>query len=151
MRVYLACTIRGDRSRLATARAIASALEAAGHEVMTARFLDDRAEDEDGKLTAAEVFERDIRWLDACDLLVAEASGSSFGVGFEVGYMAGRAGPAPAAAGPPRVVLLYDDAARDRISRMISGNTHPACVTIAYRDAGDAVRQLEAALSRAAH
>lgn len=143
MRVYLACTIRGDRSRLAVARAIAAGLEAAGHEVITARFLDDRAEHEDGKLTAAQVFERDIRWLDGCDLLVAEASGSSFGVGFEVGYLTGRAtGPGV------RVILLYDKAARNRISRMISGNTHPACVTIAYRDAGDAVRQLEAVLPR---
>ncbi len=141
MRVYLACTIRGDRSRLAVARALGTAIEAAGHELMTGRFLDDKAEDEDGRLSAAEVFERDIRWLDACDLLVAEASGSSYGVGFEVGYVLGRADRTG-----KRVILLYDEARRDQVSRMISGNTHPSCRTIAYRDAEDARRRLTAAL-----
>lgn len=138
VRVYLACTIRGDRSRLAVARALGAAIEAAGHELMTGRFLDDAAEDDDGRLTAEEVFQRDIAWLDACDLLVAEASGSSYGVGFEVGYVLGRADETG-----KRVVLLYDAARRDAVSRMISGNDHPRCVRIAYADADDARRRLE--------
>lgn len=141
MRIYLACTIRGDRSRLAVARALGSAIEEAGHELLTGRFLEDGVEDEDGRLSAAEVFERDIRWLDACDVLVAEASGSSYGVGFEVGYVLSRADRTG-----KRVILLYDHALRDRVSRMISGNAHALCVTIAYRDTEDARRQLQDAL-----
>jgi len=141
VRIYLACTIRGDRSRLAVARALGSAIEEAGHELLTGRFLEDGVEDEDGRLSAAEVFERDIRWLDACDVLVAEASGSSYGVGFEVGYVLSRADRTG-----KRVILLYDHALRDRVSRMISGNAHPLCVTIAYRDTEDARRQLQDAL-----
>jgi len=133
MRIYLACTIRGDRSRLDVARALAVALRAAGHELLTERFLEDGAEDEDGRLSAAEVFERDIAWLDQCDVLVAEASGSSYGVGFEVGYVL-----ACAAEMGKSVIVLYDRAARDRVSRMISGNTHPRCTTIAYADADEA-------------
>jgi nucleoside 2-deoxyribosyltransferase len=141
VRIYLACTIRGDRSRLAVARALGASIEAAGHELLTGRFLDDRAEDDDGRLSAAEVFERDLSWLDACDVLVAEASGSSYGVGFEVGYVLGRADRTG-----QRVVLLYDIARRDQVSRMISGNVHPRCTTVAYRDAEDATRRLEALL-----
>ncbi len=141
MRVYLACTIRGDRSRLAVARALGATIEAAGHELLTGRFLDDRAEDEDGQLTPAQVFERDIDWLDTCDLLVAEASGSSYGVGFEVGYVLARADRTGR-----RAIVLFDDRARDRVSRLVSGNTHPACVTICYRDAGDACARLRDAL-----
>ena len=57
----------------------------------------------------AEVFRRDLEWLTACDVLVAEASGSSYGVGFEVGYVLGRA-----QASGQRVVLLYDTARRDK-------------------------------------
>ena len=142
VRVYLACTIRGDRSRLAIARALGAAIESAGHELLTGRFLDDKAEDEDGRLTATEVFERDLRWLDACDVLVAESSGSSYGVGFEVGYVLGRADRSG-----KRVLLLYDVARQNQISRMISGNVHPHCVTIAYRDAEDATTRLGAALA----
>jgi len=142
VRVYLACTIRGDRSRLAVARALGSAIEEAGHELMTGRFLDDRAEDEDGRLTPAQVFERDIEWLDACDLLVAEASGSSYGVGFEVGYVVGRAERTGR-----RAIVLYDERVGDRISRLVSGNTHPHCVTLPYRDADHARVQLLRALA----
>ena len=50
-------------------------------------------------------------------MLVAEASGSSYGVGFEVGYVLGRA-----QASGQRVVLLYDTARRDKVSRLITGN-----------------------------
>ncbi|HSG01467.1 MAG TPA: nucleoside 2-deoxyribosyltransferase [Vicinamibacterales bacterium] len=142
MRVYLACTIRGDRSRLAVARALGSAIEAAGHELMTGRFLDDRAEDEDGRLSPNQVFERDLHWLDTCDVIVAEASGSSYGVGFEVGYVLGRADRTG-----KRAIVLYDEHVGDRVSRLISGNTHPACVTIRYRDADDARARLAEALA----
>jgi nucleoside 2-deoxyribosyltransferase len=145
VRVYLACTIRGDRSRLAVARALGEAIEAAGHELMTGRFLEDGAEDEDGRLSPAEVFERDIRWLDACDVLVAEASGSSYGVGFEVGYVVGRADRTG-----KRTIVLYDERVGDRVSRMISGNTHPHSVTIAYRDAADARARLAETMARMA-
>jgi nucleoside 2-deoxyribosyltransferase len=143
MRVYLACTIRGDRSRLAVVRTLGSALEDAGHELLTGQFLNDGAEDQDGRLTAADVFQRDIDWLDTCDLLVAEASGSSYGVGFEVGYVIGRAEQT----GTP-TILLHDAALEERVSRMITGNVHPQCIRIAYRDADDARRRLEAALAR---
>jgi 2'-deoxynucleoside 5'-phosphate N-hydrolase len=144
MRVYLACTIRGDRSRLAVARALGAAIEAAGHELLTGRFLEDGAEDDDGRLTPAEVFARDIEWLDACDLLVAEASGSSYGVGFEVGYVLGRAEHTG-----KRVILLYDAAREDQASRMISGAVHPACVTVRYADADDATGRLAEVLEPA--
>jgi hypothetical protein len=146
MKVYLACTIRGDRSRLAVARALGEAIEAAGHELMTARFLDDQAEDEDGRLTAAEVFRRDLDWLDTCALIVAEASGSSYGVGFEVGYVLGRAEQTGT-----RAIILYDAAVTDRVSRLISGNVHPQATTLAYQDADDARRLLTQALDPTAH
>jgi hypothetical protein len=146
MKVYLACTIRGDRSRLAVARALGEAIEAAGHELMTARFLDDQAEDEDGRLTAAEVFQRDLDWLDTCAVIVAEASGSSYGVGFEVGYVLGRAEQTG-----KRAIILYDAAVTDRVSRLISGNVHPQATTLAYQDADDARRLLTQALDPTAH
>jgi nucleoside 2-deoxyribosyltransferase len=146
VRIYLACTIRGDRSRLDVARALGRTIEATGHDLLTGRFLDDGAETEDGRLTAAEVFERDLEWLDGCDLLVAEASGSSYGVGFEVGYLIGRAERTGTCA-----IVLYDAALQDKVSRLVSGNTHPTCVTIAYDDADDASRRLGEALARLGH
>jgi nucleoside 2-deoxyribosyltransferase len=127
MMVYLACTVRGDRGGVGAARRIAARLEAAGHRILTSHLLDDDVDQAESSLSSEAVFERDLRWLDACDLLVAEASGSSYGVGFEVGYILGRA-----ATTGQRVLLLYDAARGSSVSRMISGNRHPACSVLAY-------------------
>lgn len=129
MRIYLACTVRGDRAALPAVREIVSRLQAHGHEVLTAHLLRDDVEQVESALTEAQVYDRDVRWLDECDVVVADASGSSFGVGFEVGYVLGRA-----AASGQRVFLLYDTRRRDSISRLIPGNTDARCVTFAYAD-----------------
>ena len=76
-----------------------------GHVVLTAHLLEDNVETAESSLTEREVFERDMRWLNDADLLIAEASGSSYGVGFEVGYVLGRSDVTD-----QRVLLLYDQA-----------------------------------------
>jgi nucleoside 2-deoxyribosyltransferase len=106
-----------------------SRLERHGHEVLTAHLLGDDVEQVEAKLTEAEVYERDIGWLQACDAIVAEASGSSYGVGFEVGYVLARC-----AETGQRVFLLYDARRRNAISRLIAGNTDPNCLAFAYSD-----------------
>jgi len=128
MRIYLACSVRGSRAGLAAARLVAERLAALGHEVLTAHLLADDVEGAEAELTEREVFERDMRWLDTCDALVAEASGSTFGVGYEVGYLVGRA---PSTG--QRVWLLFDASRRDSISRLVSGNSSPHCATVPYR------------------
>ncbi len=128
MKVYLACTVRGDRGGVEAGRAIAARLQELGHQVLTTHLLADDANEAEGALTEDAVFRRDVEWLAACDLLVAEASGSSYGVGFEVGYILGRA-----AQTGQRVVLVYDHARRHAISRLITGNCDDACTSFGYR------------------
>lgn len=135
MKVYLACTVRGDRGAVAVARALADALECMGHTILTRHLLDENVERAEAQLTERAVFERDMRWLDDADILVAEASGSSYGVGFEVGYVLGRFDVTG-----QRVLLLYDAARRPLVSRLIAGNVHPGCTTYPYRDADDLLR-----------
>jgi nucleoside 2-deoxyribosyltransferase len=125
--VYLACTVRGDRGGVAAGRAICERLQQLGHEVLTTHLLADDVNDAESTLTEADVYRRDLEWLSACDLLVAEASGSSYGVGFEVGYVLGRA-----AATGQRAVLLYDRNRHHAISRLITGNCDRACTTFGY-------------------
>jgi nucleoside 2-deoxyribosyltransferase len=116
-------------------RWLADSLERDGHVVLTRHLLDDGVEAAEGALSEREVFERDLRWLTAADVVIAEASGSSYGVGFEVGYVLGRSERCST-----RVLVLYDAARRDGVSRLITGNSHPDCVTYAYQDADDLVR-----------
>ena len=127
MTIYLACTVRGDRGGVAAGHAICERLQHHGHDVLTTHLLADNVETAESRITERDVYRRDLDWLTACDVLVAEASGSSYGVGFEVGYVLGRA-----AGSGQRVVLLYDAARRDLISRLITGNDDPACTTFAY-------------------
>jgi nucleoside 2-deoxyribosyltransferase len=133
MRIYLACTVRGDRHGLEAARAICARLTGGGHEVLTTHLLADEADQAEAALTEDQVYRRDLEWLAACDLLVAEASGSTYGVGFEVGYVLGRAHETG-----QRVVLLYDATRRHAVSRLITGNTDPACATFGYTSADEA-------------
>ena len=132
MRIYLACTVRGDRGGVIAGRLINERLQLHGHQVLTTHLLDDDVERAESALSERDIFERDVRWLNDCEVLVAEASGSSFGVGFEVGYVLGLSRETG-----KRVVLLYDAARASSISRLIAGNRHAACTTRAYETLDD--------------
>ena len=132
MKIYFGFTVAGDRSSVQAARAIVTALEAQGHHVLTRHLVTDGARDSDRQLGAREVYERDLRWLEECDCFIAEVSGSSFGLGYETGYVLG--------ATTKRAVLFYRREAAPRISLMITGNTHQRCTLVPY----DTVEELEA-------
>jgi hypothetical protein len=67
-----------------------------------------------------------MRWLAACDCLMAEVSGSSFGLGFETGYVLG--------ATDKGVVLFYRREMESKISLLITGNNHPRCTLVPYSE-----------------
>ena len=137
MKIYLACTVRGDRCAISGLRTLAAALEGEGHTILTKHLLDANVEGAESTLSERAVYDRDVAWLESCDVLVAEASGSSFGVGFEVGYVLGRSDRTN-----QRVILLYEADRRDAISRLIVGNAHPRCRTVGYTDAADLITRV---------
>ena len=124
--------MRGDRGAVGAIRLLADLLEQLGHTVLTRRLLLDDVDAQEGQLSEREVFERDLRWLEAADVLIAEASGSSYGVGFEVGYVVGRA----AQDRSTRAAALRRRPAAVRV-QADRRHTHPACTTYPYRDAED--------------
>lgn len=129
MKIYFGFTVAGDRSSLEPARAIVRTLESQGHEVLTRHLVDDDAREADRRLGARAVYARDMKWLNESDCFVAEVSGSSFGLGYEAGYVLG--------ATMKDVVLFYRREAEPRISFMIAGNSHPRCKLVAYGDVSD--------------
>jgi 2'-deoxynucleoside 5'-phosphate N-hydrolase len=80
----------------------------------------------DRSVSPQEVYRRDLNWLQQCDLFVAEVSGSSFGLGFETGYVLG--------ATTKKVFLFYRRDVEKRISLLITGITHPNCKLVPYSD-----------------
>jgi 2'-deoxynucleoside 5'-phosphate N-hydrolase len=141
MNIYLACTVRGDRDAIHALRRLADDLEAAGHVVLTRHLLEDEVDVAEAKLSERQVYERDIEWLNAAEVLIADASGSSFGVGFEVGWVLANSGRTS-----QRVLLLYRADRRDRISRLIVGNAHPNCTVLPYSDATELVERVRGAI-----
>ena len=143
MTIYLACTVRGDRGGVLAGRAICERLLAHGHEVLTTHLLADDVNEAEATLTEEDVYRRDLLWLSRCDVLVAEASGSSYGVGFEVGFVLGRS-----SVSGQRVVLVYDTARRDKVSRLITGNCDANCTTFGYSSLDELIAFVEQRFAR---
>ena len=129
MKIYFGFTVAGDRSSLHAARKIVELLTEMGHQVLTSHLLRDDAWESDRRITPQEVYLRDMRWLGQCDLFMAEVSGSSFGLGFETGYLLG--------ATEKKVVLFYRRDAESKISLLITGITHPNCTLVPYSQVDD--------------
>jgi hypothetical protein len=126
MKVYFGFTVAGNRSSLEAARKIVELLVQMGHEVLTRHLVEDNAWEVDRLITPKEVYLRDTKWLEQCDLFMAEVSGSSFGLGFETGYLLG--------ATTKKVVLFYRRDVETKISLLIMGITHPNCRLAPYSD-----------------
>jgi nucleoside 2-deoxyribosyltransferase len=124
MKIYFGFTVAGDRSAIDTARKVVQLLEQLGHEVLTRHLVDDNAWESDRSISARDVYRRDMAWLEQCELFIAEVSGSSFGLGFETGFLLGATNK--------RVVLLYRREVEQRISLLISGNAHENCTLVPY-------------------
>ncbi len=124
MKIYFGFTVAGDRSGLDTARRVVRLLEELGHEVLTRHLVDDNAWEADRRISAQDVYRRDMAWLEQCELFIAEVSGSSFGLGFETGYLLGATNK--------RVILLYRRELEGKVSLLISGNSHANCTLMPY-------------------
>lgn len=129
MKVYFGFTVAGDRSSLEIARKIVELLERGGHEVLTRHLVSEDAWESDRLLSPQDVYLRDMNWLRQCDLFLAEASGSSFGIGFEAGYVLG--------ATTKKVMLFYRRDPEKKISLLITGNKHPNCAVVPYSSFGE--------------
>ena len=124
MNIYFGFPVVGDRSSFATASVIVELLESMGHVVLTRHLVQEDAWEADRLIAPQQVYQRDMTWLAACDCLMAEVSGSSFGLGFETGYLLG--------ATEKDVVLFYRREVESKISLLITGNTHPRCTLVPY-------------------
>jgi len=82
----------------------------------------------DAVVAPREVYERDVTWILAARAIVAEVSVPSHGVGYEIGFALN--------AGKP-VLCLFQEGRK--ISKMISGNSHPQLQVMANRDSSHAI------------
>ncbi len=122
MKIYFACSITGGRQDEDVYRQIVEILQVGGHDVPTAVLAQPRTDIDEISMDPEEVYRRDTHWIQSCDVLIAEVTTPSHGVGYEIGYALNLEKP---------VLCLHKQDAE--ISKMISGNPHPKLHIKAYR------------------
>ncbi len=140
VKVYLAAPMLGDRSNLAHTRAVLEFLESRGYSVTTRDWIAEEVLDVERGARPAEIFERDIRALEGSDVLVADVSYPSLGVGFEIAYALIKGKP----------VIAY--CRRDRLektSALIRGISWEGFELLVYSELRDLLTALEEELKRA--
>jgi len=124
--IYFAGSIRGGRDDADIYLELVDELAKYG-EVLTEHVATVGEED----MSDGEIFARDLAWLSACDVVVAEVTTTSLGVGYEIGIAQGLGIP---------VICLYRPGEGRRLSAMLSGN--PGIKVIEYATVADVATTL---------
>lgn len=123
-KIYFAGSIRGGRDDVETYMGIIEELQKFG-EVLTEHVGDAglKVLGEDGK-TDTFIYDRDVDWLTQAELLVAEVTTPSLGVGYEIGK---------AEAMGKMILCLYRPSPGKQLSAMIAGNRYVQIATYQSR------------------
>ena len=132
MKIYFSCSLTGGRADEKIYGVIVDDLLAQGHEVLTAHLARPEVMAEEQRISPREVYERDIQWLKEADVLIAEVSTPSHGVGYEIAFVLLQGKPA---------LCCYRAGAR--VSKMITGNNLSNLTVRAYGDEGEALKVVQ--------
>jgi len=109
MIVYCAGAIKGDSSYRERYQEMVNIVKNEGHSALSELNPEFHSA---FPLNENQIFQRDIKWIENSNLMIAEISGPSLGVGFEISYaLYEREIP---------VLALYDSSV-DQVSAMIAG------------------------------
>jgi 2'-deoxynucleoside 5'-phosphate N-hydrolase len=123
MNIYFACSITGGREFETVYQSIVAGLEADGHVIPTSHLASSEVVGLEKVISPQDVYQRDIRWIEQADVVIAEVSTPSHGVGYEVAYALNIGKP---------VLCLYQ---RGRaVSKMLTGNTHAKITVKTYEN-----------------
>ena len=136
MKIYFACSITGGREFESIYQVITRALAEDNHQVPTAHLAESGVASVEAVIDPVEVYTRDTIWIQESDVLIAEVSVPSHGVGYEIGYALGLGKP---------VLALYQEGRK--VSKMISGNPDPNLWVRSYAGPENAVEIIRTFLS----
>lgn len=114
MKIYFAGSIRGGRGDADMYMSMLDHLRTYGT-VLTEHVADVNLTDAGESLTEEQIFSRDVAWIHEADVIVAEVSTPSLGVGYEIG-IAETLGK--------KILCLYRPQEGKSLSAMIRGNTN---------------------------
>jgi nucleoside 2-deoxyribosyltransferase len=107
------------------------------HVVSTAHLAETGIRLLEADIEPQQVYARDVAWLRDCDVVIAEVSVPSHGVGYEIGFSLGLGKP---------VLALYQ--AGRQVSKMISGNPDASLSVKSYTTAEEAITEIRNFLNK---
>ena len=133
MKIYFSCSIRGVRHDPDAPKLLIDHLK--GHGEVLTEHIGQVTEEFEAGISEAEIFRRDVAWLDDADVVVAEVTGPSLGVGYEIGIAETLGKP---------ILCLYEETGK-KISAMILGNE--GLTLRSYRELPEAYGHIDEFLS----
>lgn len=137
MKIYFACSITGGREFESVYQSIVRALTEDSHDVLTAHLVETGIAANEAGMLPSDVYSRDVNWIRESDVLIAEISVPSHGVGYEIGYALGLGKP---------VLALYQQGRK--VSKMISGNPDAKLYVMSYDGPSQAITLTREFLSK---
>jgi nucleoside 2-deoxyribosyltransferase len=133
MKIYFAGSIRGGRNDAATYHQVITLLSKYG-EVLT-EHVGSKALAPTGEKNLSDegIYTRDMTWLAEADVVVAEVTTPSHGVGYEIGQAEAMDKP---------VLCLHRQSSKWRLSAMLAGNPRLQC------EAYEGLEELDLVLKR---
>jgi 2'-deoxynucleoside 5'-phosphate N-hydrolase len=136
MNIYFSCSITGGRNDQPDYQSLVDALLADGHSIPTAHLAGANILSLEKIAEAGEIYRRDVDWVTGCDVLVAEVSTPSHGVGYEIALAESLGKP---------VFCCYRKGAR--VSKMILGNPSPTVRIFCYSQIDEAIKEVRVFLN----
>ena len=130
MNIYFCGSIRGGRDLAETYEKMIGMLGSYGKVLTEHLGSNEEIESKDRILSDKEIHDRDLQWIVESDLLVAEVTVPSLGVGYEIGRAIEMSKP---------VLCLFNSGSEYTISAMISGSNK---VEMKYYQSLDEVKEL---------
>jgi nucleoside 2-deoxyribosyltransferase len=127
MKIYFAGSIRGGREHKELYFELIKHLQKYGP-VLTEHVGKQGLSEKGETLPDRHLFDRDTKWLNESDVVIAEVSTPSLGVGYELGSaeLSGK-----------KVLCMYRTDSRKQLSAMIAGN--PKFIVKKYKDLNEAL------------
>ena len=112
-KIYFAGSIRGGREDAKLYQRIISHISKS-NKVLTEHIGNPHIDSAEKGMTDQDIYEQDTAWLRECDMVIAECTTPSHGVGYEMAYAEAIKKP----------VHIFYDLQRAKLSAMLAGNSY---------------------------
>ena len=120
-KIYFACSIRGGRNDAGMYGQLVTHIETRAH-VLSEIFADKTLTPQGSPGKSADIYAKDIAWVQEADAIIAEVTNPSLGVGYEI---------AKAEEWGKHVLALFRETGERKLSAMIDGS--PNVTVVRYK------------------